>query len=321
MKKVIIVVIVFTSLELTAQVALPTFQGTHYAGSSGLYSFSAHTFTNCGSTGKTGPTLANCKSSYDVSWEDDTDLFNMTTQGIQEWTVPINGSYTITVRGASGGEHSAGSAKNFGTGAIMIGTFSLNQGEVLSILVGQQGSANSSGEWAGCGGGGGSFVVKKSGNTPLIVAAGGSGGDGSGTYESRLKPGGSNATGNPNNTAACNSPQASGAGGGFTNNGADRHSNAAGAYSFINGGVGGTCNYGANAAHGGFGGGGAGDYYSMGGAGGGYEGGSSTGGYTTNDGLTAAKSYNNGSSQNNTSGTTTTSNNSKLHGQVIITLN
>ena len=91
MKKIVINAILFISWELNAQVALPTFQAVQ-ATPNGLFSFSAHTFTNCGATGKNGPTLANCKSSYDVSWEDDTDLFNMTTQGIQEWTVPINES-------------------------------------------------------------------------------------------------------------------------------------------------------------------------------------------------------------------------------------
>tara|TARA_B100001146_G_scaffold147037_1_gene129181 strand:+ start:138 stop:1115 length:978 start_codon:yes stop_codon:yes gene_type:complete len=315
-----ILVFLFISWSLNAQVALPTFHGVQ-ATPKGLYSFSSHTFTNCGATGKTGPTLSNCKSSYDVSWEDDTDLFNMTTQGIQEWTVPITGSYTITVRGASGGEHSAGTAKKFGTGAIMIGTFSLNQEEVLSILVGQQGNANSGGEWCGCGGGGGSFVVKKSGNTSLIVSAGGAGGDGSGSYPDRPKPGGSSATGDATQagTATQSGSKSSGAGGGFTYDGQDGE--GGGGESFLNGGVGGTCIYGADVAHGGFGGGGAGTWWSVGGAAGGYQGGSTIAGYANDNGITAAKSYNNGSGQNNSSGTTTTSSNSKLHGQVIITLN
>ena len=90
-----ILVFLFISWSVNAQVALPTFQATHYAGS-GLYSFSSHTFTNCGATGINGPTLANCKSSYDVSWEDNTDFFNVQTQGIQEWTVPADGDYRIT---------------------------------------------------------------------------------------------------------------------------------------------------------------------------------------------------------------------------------
>ena len=82
--------------------ALPTFQGVQ-AVVHGLYSFSSHTFTNCGETGRQGPTLAECKSSYDNVWENDTDLFNVVTQGIQEWTVPITGTYRIEASGAQGG--------------------------------------------------------------------------------------------------------------------------------------------------------------------------------------------------------------------------
>ena len=103
MKKSIIGIILCISWGLNAQVALPTFQGVQAASESALYSFSSHTFTNCGSTGKNGPTLANCKSSYVVTWEDNTDFFNVQTQGIQEWTVPTTATYTIEVWGAAGG--------------------------------------------------------------------------------------------------------------------------------------------------------------------------------------------------------------------------
>ena len=102
MKNIIIAVLLCISCNLNAQVALPTFQGAQYA-SFALYSFSSHTFTNWGATGKDGPTLANCKSSYNTSWENNTDFFNVQTQGIQEWTVPISGTYTIQVWGAQGG--------------------------------------------------------------------------------------------------------------------------------------------------------------------------------------------------------------------------
>ena len=91
---------------INAQIALPTFQAVHKphtAEASSLYDFTSHTFTNCGATGTTGPTLANCKSSYDTSWEDDTDFFNVQTQGFQEWTVPASGTYSFVLKGASGG--------------------------------------------------------------------------------------------------------------------------------------------------------------------------------------------------------------------------
>ena len=302
---------------INAQIALPTFQAVHKPHSTAS-STGTVTFTNCGATGKNGPTQDQVNSTY-TSGNSLYNAVTINTQGIQEWTVPTSDSFTITVRGASGNRHSTSTTNKFGTGAKMIGTISLNANEVLSILVGQLGSTNLN-EWCGAGGGGGSFVVKKSGNTELIVAAGGSGGDGSGhNSEPRPKPGGSSDTGDPTQAGQCNSPYASGAGGGFTYNGEDRYTSVDGAFSFVNGGVGGTCNYGYKVAHGGFGGGGAGDYYTMGGAGGGYEGGSSIGGYNTNYGLTAAKSYNSGSNKTNTDGENETASDSLMHGYVIIT--
>ena len=54
----------------------------------------------------------------------------------------------------------------------MRGEFDLKKGDVLKILVGQQGAVNTKGSSSG--GGGGSFVATSS-NTPLIVAGGGGG--------------------------------------------------------------------------------------------------------------------------------------------------
>ena len=169
MKKSIVGIILCISWALNAQVALPTFQGVQNAGSE-LYSFSSHTFTNCGSTGKTGPTLANSKSSYDTSREGDTDLFNVQTQGIQEWTVPKTGSYTIEVYGAEGG---IGQTSNTtpGGGARMRGTFSLQVNQILKILVGQQGS---NGTYIG--GGGGGYSGGGGGYEPPSFPGGGGGG-------------------------------------------------------------------------------------------------------------------------------------------------
>ena len=148
-----ITTILFISWELNAQVTLPTFQGVQFA-SFGLYSFSSHTFTNCVSTGYTGPTLANCKSSYDTSWEDDTDLFNVETQGIQLWTVPADGTYRIVAKGAAGGTNGFGRG---GYGASLTVDVSLTKGLVLAIVVGQKGTGNSSSSnySSGTGGGGG----------------------------------------------------------------------------------------------------------------------------------------------------------------------
>jgi hypothetical protein len=145
---------------------------------SALYSFSSHTFTNCGKTGYSGPTLAECKSSYDVSWEDDTDFFDVPSNaGIQLWTVPETATYRVEVWGAQGAfipsGHSNGQVVQGGggKGARMRGDFNLTAGDKIKILVGQMGR----GGYAAGGGGGGTFVVDKTTGNPLIIAAGGNG--------------------------------------------------------------------------------------------------------------------------------------------------
>ena len=159
-----ILVFLFISWSLNAQVALPTFQATHYAGS-GLYSFSSHTFTNCGATGKNGPTLSNCTSAYSPSWTDNTNYFNVPSNaGIQYWTVPSTGSYQIEVWGAQGGRGGVDDPiVEGGSGAKIRGTISLTQGTVMKILVGQKGlgggnmkgGGGGSSSWPSGGGGGG----------------------------------------------------------------------------------------------------------------------------------------------------------------------
>ena len=184
MKRAIITVIFCISWELNAQVALPTFQGVQAAAEVSLYSFSSHTFTNSSATGNTGPTLANCKSSYDVTWENDTDLFNVQTQGIQEWTVPASGTYRITALGASGGAFSGTYSRMGypGAGATVVGDISLTIGTVLKIVVGQKPTSTiSNGGNNGSAGGGASWVYTGSiGSNGLIIVAGGGGGTGHG---------------------------------------------------------------------------------------------------------------------------------------------
>ena len=51
----------------------------------------------------------------------------------------------------------------------MIGTFRLNKGEVIQVLVGQEGGINKKSDSSG--GGGGTFVVRGA-DTPLIIAGG-----------------------------------------------------------------------------------------------------------------------------------------------------
>ena len=87
--------------------------------------------------------------------------------------MPYTGDYRIEAIGAAGGYDShANSTQYRGRGARMVGTFRLNKGEVIRILVGQEGGVNTGKKASG--GGGGTFVVR-GGNTPLIIAGGGGG--------------------------------------------------------------------------------------------------------------------------------------------------
>ena len=98
----------------------------------------------------------------------------MTTQGYQRWTVPTDGTYTIEVYGARGGNTAEFDG---GYGAKMVGDFNLNEGDILQILVGQHGVDSPNTTIRGQGGGGGTFVVK-SDNTIYIIAGGGGGAGG-----------------------------------------------------------------------------------------------------------------------------------------------
>jgi hypothetical protein len=293
-----------------------------------LYSFtSPFTFTNCGQTGRTGPSLSTCRSSYGGSasdwWNDTTNNYlNMTTTGYQEWTVPKSGTYKIEAKGAQGAQASP-SGFTVGKGAYIRGDFSLTQGDIYFILVGQPGETqNQNG-----GGGGGSFVVKKTTSvlngsadlSKILVIAGGGGGQrmgqqtngaggqdteqarfgtyvaaslgavntGTGIGYNNLKYGG----GLVNNSAW-------GAGGaGFLTNGQDDINGSTtmgmGGSSWENGGFGGQVVSGLGPAAGGFGGGGSGAGGYGGGGGGGYSGGG--GGWNAGGG----GSKNNGTNQSN----------------------
>ena len=306
-----------------------------------LYVFSSHTFTNAGTIGKDGPSLATVRSAYSsTSWA--STYLNMTTNGIQEWTVPSTASYRITCAGARGGNGGAGTS---GTGAIMAGTFSLTAGSIIKILVGQQGVSFDNGSSSG---GGGSFVVSSS-NSPLIVAGGGGGngrsnsgvnatvsenanasnnGGGGGTTTgggsgSGAQYGGGGGGGLPSGSTGGtpNGGGGLGAGGGagFGGNGGEGQNDFVIAQSFLNGGVGGyrsSGNYGTIAeTSGGFGGGAHGtnyNYVSGGGGGGGYTGGGGGNGLNNGGGGGGGGSYNGGSSPSNSVG-------NAGHGYVTIT--
>ena len=245
------------------------------------------TFTNAGITGPTGPALSDCLANYDTvtySWLNDTNRFNVLTQGIQLWTVPATGNYRIKVAGAHGGNNTYGvaSTPTGGKGAVVSGDMTLTSGTVLAIVVGQPGVTNTSGQGSS-GGGGGSFVYLTATNT-LLFAAGGGGGvcgysganitppiDGQTTSGTNGGNGGSSVDGGGGE--GWNSPGASGQGAGGGQQGQFYGGTGAGNYGATAGGWGG--------------GGGGGDAYGGGGGGGGYQGGngggdpsSGTGGYS-----------------------------------------
>ena len=125
-------------------------------------------FTNLGASGRLGP---NTLGSHYKGQHHDGQV--TLSSGIQQWTVPYTGEYRIEAVGAAGGHDIYSTpGQNQGRGARMIGTFNLSKGEIIQILVGQEGGINKNSQTSG--GGGGTFVVRGS-NTPLIIAGGGGG--------------------------------------------------------------------------------------------------------------------------------------------------
>lgn len=277
--------------------------GTTYAPPA-LYAFTTATFRPA-TTGRFGPTLAEAKTGVTgdanvAVWRDSTTYFNVTATGIQTWVVPQNGSYTIEVWGAQGG-NGAGNTYWGGYGARMKGTFTLTGGDTLKILVGQSGGAS-------YGGGGGMTAVATSANTPLIVAGGG---NTASAWSSSLRHGistttvggtgdGYTANGGTAGSGGGTGPYGTCSGGaGFTGDGVSNGYNAA-PLSFVNGGTGNI--NGCSNSIGGFGGGSASDgcYYGQSGPGGGYSGGGAASTSSQTGG--AGSSYNAGTAQDNSDG-------------------
>jgi hypothetical protein len=226
----------------------------------------AFTFTTMGTQGATGPPST---ATYATPPQGGFSI----TNGIQYWTVPTTAYYTFIAAGAG--------SKNWtsytgGRGIVVSTRVSLNSGNVIKILVGQQGTnttSYTSGGYAGYGPGGGTFIYNNSTSSIILIAGGG----GNAFYVSG--PGGDAvATTTASNGTAGGQGGSGGNGCGNTsadhNGGAGFNSGSAGnahgdswtavAQSFMNGGTGAT--YGGQPV-GGFGGGG-----SIGG-GGGYSGG------------------------------------------------
>jgi len=249
-----------------------------------LYAFTSWTFTNAGKTGHDGPTISQVRSAYSSqSWAQNNDYLAMTTNGIQNWTVPISGTYLIECAGAAGGNN----AQAAGRGYRLSSQFTFTKGTVLKILVGQRGLSQPGG---GCdvGSGGGTFVADNN-NTPIIIAGGGGGASAgpsgkdalSGTSGGRGDNSGGLGGTNGNGGSASTGSGSSGGGGFFTNGANQTWSGSIQGFgrAFVNGGEGGLTQSAAY-AEGGFGGGagGHGNCYIGSGGAGGYSGGGG-GGY------------------------------------------
>ena len=244
-------------------------------------------FSNCDVSGSTGPSASNASSCYSGTLVS----VQIVGNGIQKWTVPSTGTYTIEAAGAAGCK-SCSSYTN-GKGAVYKSKFYLNKNEILYILVGQKGTFPDNNDWGGPGGGG-TFIAKKVAASsynltvdnayviPLLVAAGGGGtGDcndgGSGT----VKNGGDGLCETATSAAGTNGEGMGGAGFNVSNGNIK---------SFLNGGTS-VCASGTNGKGcGGFGCGGR--PFNAAGGGGGYKGGNSnsiggsgTGGYSYNSGF------------------------------------
>lgn len=153
------------------------------------------TFTNAQAVGPAGPTLVQCQTAYA---SDATILSSLAVNnGYQSFTIPTTGIYQFTVAGASGGvwltsPMSTATAALAPTidgykrlpGALIVGTYSLTAGQVITMVVGQGGGDDDNAA-ANCpGGGGGTFVTLGTYATvvartdTLLFAAGGGAGSG-----------------------------------------------------------------------------------------------------------------------------------------------
>ena len=234
-----------------------------------LYAFTAHTFTNCGKTGRTGPVLSQCRNSYSTTWDEDDHYFTV-NGGIQRWTVPTTATYFIEAWGA--GESYSGGAK-------IKGRFNLVAGNYLQIASGQQGEISG-------GGHGGTFVAlgsSYSAATPLIIAGGGAGTTSQcnqnlqrATYSQTANPGnlGHGGTNGKGGNSTEFKTYGGGAGGGFYTDGKVGNSSySSPGFAFRNGANGGNSATSSASKNGGFGGGGAGLPNNEPAGGGGYAGG------------------------------------------------
>uniref|UniRef100_A0A8C4NH40 Leukocyte receptor tyrosine kinase n=1 Tax=Eptatretus burgeri TaxID=7764 RepID=A0A8C4NH40_EPTBU len=96
-------------------------------------------FQTCGANGPHGPTQAQCNNSYHNTNISVTVPREGPLRGVQIWRVPATKSYEITAYGAAGGQGGRSSSHRH-YGAMIWAVFWLLEGELLHILVGQQGA-------------------------------------------------------------------------------------------------------------------------------------------------------------------------------------
>ncbi|XP_056152315.1 ALK tyrosine kinase receptor [Lampris incognitus] len=245
-------------------------------------------FHTCGAGGPEGPTPSQCNSAYRHSNVNVTVGTRGPFKGIQMWRVPDTDTYRITAYGAAGGRSVLAMKRSHGV--YITGDFLLRKGELLHILVGQQGEdacpnsnsmlnkicveqsgplVNKTQVKGGGGGGGGAtyvFKVDKDVCTPLIIAAGG-GGRG---YSSRSETLHERLDDDPNLPGRNGKSHAAGGGGGWN----DTAPVNQGGRPLVLGGQGGQACQKFWQTRGGFGGGGGGCI--SGGGGGGYRGGNTS---------------------------------------------
>lgn len=192
--------------------------------SPGLYVFpigSSATFSSSqSSAAQNGPTLVQARSAMSGSptpsnWNTDASFFTTDANGIQKWTVPISGTYSIDSYGAAGGIGQNCTNQRGGYGSRVYGVFSLTRSQVINVVPGRKGTDSTCG-WGG-GGGGGSFAWLDGQTVPYIAAGGGGGGSG---YQISQCGDAPNSTNGNQGEGACNNVQNGGAGGSNGNAGA-----------------------------------------------------------------------------------------------------
>lgn len=260
--------------------------------------YTKYIFSTCGKRGPSGPTERECNITYKDSPTRVRVKLKHLMEGIQIWIVPQTNIYTIFAGGASGGQGLNNQGKS--RGAIVRASFNWTAGEVIYILVGQEGASACSfltdncqtgfrqirsisdlqklkTKKSGGGGGGGAtymFQTKNNGKDyiPLMVAAGGGGLSDTrdDNPETAILPEGRGVDKQFSSSNGFSSSHGSGGGGGW-NDSTDNGKNSG--VSLLFGGTGGSpCHQAYELrTYGGFGGGGG--ACNSGGGGGGYKGG------------------------------------------------